>query len=107
MDSTRNFEREDTFPEPGRSVNREKEDELLRAWLLDCKARGIRLAFACRYLVGNFWHYHLTQSSEGMECDRNALVDVHWNPDVGDYEYHPCWQLARRFQEIVEVYNRA
>lgn len=103
MDPSRDFEREPGYPEPGRSVNRQKEDELLGAWLRECHARGIRLAFACRYLVGNFWHYHLTQSSEGLECDRNALIDVHWNPDVGDYAYHPCWELAQRFQQIVET----
>lgn len=107
MDPDNHFEREPGTPPPGRSVNREKEDELLRSWLQECKARGIRLAFACRYLVGNFWHYHLTQSSEGLECDRNALIDVHWNAEIGDYEYYPCWELARKFQQIIEDYNQS
>ena len=107
MDPSNGFEREAGYPEPGRSTNREKEDELLRAWLLECKARGIKLALVCRYLVGNFWHYHLAQPSEGLECDRNALVDVHWNAELGDYEYHPCWTLARKFQEIIAAYDAA
>jgi hypothetical protein len=101
MDPDRGFEREPVTPEPGRSVNREKEDRLLDAWLQECRSRGIRLKFACRYLVGNFWHYHLTRSSEGEECDRNGLIDVHWNPRLGDYEYYPCWELARKFQAII------
>ncbi len=107
MDPSNNFEREPETPEPGRSVNREKEDELLRTWLLECKARGIKLALACRYLVGNFWHYHLTQPSEGFECDRNGLIDVHWNVEIGYYEYYPCWELARKFQRIIEEYNES
>ncbi len=107
MDPDNNFEREPCTPEPGRSLNREKEDELLRSWLLECKERGIKLALACRYLVGNFWHYHLTQPSEGLECDRNGLIDVHWNEEIGDYEYYPCRTLARKFQEIIEAYNES
>lgn len=105
MDPDKGFEREPGFPEPGRSTNREKEDELLRGWLRECREREIKLAYACRYLVGNFWHYHLTRSSEGMECDRNALIDVHWNEELGDYEYHPCWSLVDKFQQVVATYN--
>jgi hypothetical protein len=97
---------EHPYPPPCRDINRKKEDELLRLWLQEVKAQGIKLAFACRFLAGNFWHYHLTQSSEGMECDRNGIIDVSWNPQKGDYDYWPCWGIARRLHEIVEGYNR-
>jgi hypothetical protein len=107
MDPENGFQREPGTPPPGRSVNREKEDRLLRQWLLDCRARGIELTLACRYLLGNFWHYHLTEPSEGLECDRNGLVDVHWNEEFGDYQYHPCWGLAEKFQQIIQEYNAA
>ena len=107
MDPDNNFEREPGTPEPGRTVNREKEDERLRTWLRECKERGIKLAFACRYLVGNFWHYTLTEPSEGLECDRNALIDVHWNVEAGNYEYVPCWGLAQQFQQIIRTYNES
>jgi hypothetical protein len=97
---------EHPYPPPCRDINRKKEDELLRLWLQEVKARGIKLSFICRFLVGNFWHYHLTQSSEGMECDRNGIIDVSWNAEKGDYDYRPCWGIARRLHEIVEEYNR-
>ena len=103
----RNPSPENPYPAPCRDINRKKEDELLASWLPEVKRHGIKLAFACRFLISNCWHYWLTQPSEGMECDRNGIVDLTWSEEAQDYEYRVCEGIPARLHAMVEDYNRA
>jgi hypothetical protein len=95
------------YPAPCRDINRKKEDDLLASWLPEVKQHGIKLSFVCRFLVSNCWHYWLTRPSEGMECDRNGIIDLTWSEEVQDYEYRPCYEIAARLHSIVTKYNQA
>ena len=95
------------YPAPCRDINRKKEDDLLASWLPEVKQHGIKLSFVCRFLVSNCWHYWLTRPSEGMECDRNGIVDLTWSEEAQDYEYRPCYEIAARLHSIVTKYNQA
>jgi hypothetical protein len=98
---------ENPYPAPCRDINRKKEDDLLASWLPEVKQHGIKLAFLCRFLVSNCWQYWLTQPSEGMECDRNGIIDLTWSEEAQDYEYRVCFDMAARLHSMITRYNQS